>query len=80
MNESCKAIESVTNKLMELRALTIDNNKLVVGIEYKLYNPEPCNTTCANGGSNDNIENLIDEIWNMCKETNNTLNKVNDRL
>jgi hypothetical protein len=75
-----KPIESVTNKLMELRTLAVDNNKLVDGIEYKLYNPEPCNTTCTNGGTNDNIENLIDEIWNICVETGKTLTKISNRL
>jgi hypothetical protein len=78
---SCeRPIETIINRLLELKEISIEINRLADGLNYKLYNPEPCNVACGGNGSTENVENLIEEIRSLSRDTRNTLNIINNRL
>jgi hypothetical protein len=82
MNEICctTPIETIMNKLLEIKASAGENRNVTYTIKGKIFNPEPCNEGKCGVERPDTIESVLDEIRSIVREANNNLYFINDRL
>ena len=72
--------ETIYNALCELRNATYENREVAQSIKSKLYNPMPCNGENPAEKNMETVESLIDQIRDIVRESNSTLNTINNRL